>query len=109
MARAHHLNTHSRVDADGHRFFDATSPYLTWAVVAFFGVMMTFAARTPDDPSRSAGNQSQKTATAKRNMTVMIGAQSLRSCFEGVIQFSTMLNAFTARAIQSVQDGQPGQ
>lgn len=42
-------------------------------------------------------------------MIVMIGPHSLRSSFEGVIQFNTILNAFTARAIHIVQDGQFGQ
>jgi len=32
------------------RFFEATSPYLTWAVLASLGVMMTFTALTSDDP-----------------------------------------------------------
>ncbi|UWR09982.1 sulfite oxidase heme-binding subunit YedZ [Sulfitobacter mediterraneus] len=32
------------------RFFAATSPYLTWAVLASLGVMMTFTALTSDDP-----------------------------------------------------------
>ncbi len=32
------------------RFFAATSPYLTWAVLATLGVMMTFTALTSDDP-----------------------------------------------------------
>jgi len=32
------------------RFFAATSPYLTWAVLASLGVMMTFTALTSTDP-----------------------------------------------------------
>ncbi len=32
------------------RFFEATSPYFTWAVLASLGVMMTFTALTSDDP-----------------------------------------------------------
>jgi sulfoxide reductase heme-binding subunit YedZ len=32
------------------RFFAATSPYLTWAVLASLGIMMTFTALTSDDP-----------------------------------------------------------
>jgi sulfoxide reductase heme-binding subunit YedZ len=31
------------------RFFAATSPYLTWAVLASLGIMMTFTALTSDD------------------------------------------------------------
>lgn len=42
-------------------------------------------------------------------MTVMIGPQSRRSSFEGVIQFNTMLKAFTVTAIHIVQNGQFGQ
>ena len=50
MARAYNLNTHIRLDPDMQRFFEATSPYLTWAVLASLGVMMTFTALTSDDP-----------------------------------------------------------
>lgn len=32
------------------RFFAATSPYLTWALLASLGIMMTFTALTSDDP-----------------------------------------------------------
>ncbi|EDQ31971.1 putative membrane protein [Hoeflea phototrophica DFL-43] len=32
------------------RFFEATSPYFTWAVLASLGIMMTFTALTSDDP-----------------------------------------------------------
>ncbi len=32
------------------RFFSATSPYLTWAVLASLGIMMSFAALTSSDP-----------------------------------------------------------
>ena len=50
MARAYNLNTHISLDPDMQRFFEATSPYLTWAVLASLGVMMTFTALTSDDP-----------------------------------------------------------
>ena len=50
MARSYHPNTHINLDPDMQRFFEATSPYLTWAVLASLGVMMTFTALTSDDP-----------------------------------------------------------
>lgn len=39
--------------------------------------------------------------------TSMIGPQTMRSGFEGVIQFRTVLTPVTASATQPVQTGQP--
>jgi hypothetical protein len=50
MAWAYNLNIHISLGPDMQRFFEATSPYLTWAVLASLGVMMTFTALTSDDP-----------------------------------------------------------
>jgi sulfoxide reductase heme-binding subunit YedZ len=38
------------LDPEMKRFFEATSPYFTWAVLASLGIMMTFTALTSDDP-----------------------------------------------------------
>lgn len=50
MARTYNPNIHISLDPDMKRFFEATSPYFTWAVLASLGVMMTFTALTSDDP-----------------------------------------------------------
>lgn len=50
MARTYNLNIHISLGPDMQRFFAATSPYLTWAVLASLGIMMTFTALTSDDP-----------------------------------------------------------
>ena len=67
MARAYNLNIHISLGPDMQRFFEATSPYLTWAVLASLGVMMTFTALTSDAMGLHQHNGIEPTICRRRH------------------------------------------
>ena len=83
MARAYNLNTHISLDPDMQRFFEATSPYLTWAVLASLGVMMTFTALTSDDPQVFHQLVHPSGETSARLLIVLMMATPLAMLLKG--------------------------
>ena len=83
MARAYNLNIHISLDPDMQRFFEATSPYLTWAVLASLGVMMTFTALTSDDPQVFHQLVHPSGETSARLLIVLMMATPLAMLLKG--------------------------
>lgn len=83
MARTYNLNTHIGLDPDMQRFFEATSPYLTWAVLASLGVMMTFTALTSDDPQVFHQLVHPSGETSARLLIVLVMATPLAMLLKG--------------------------
>lgn len=65
------------------RFFEATSPYLTWAVLASLGVMMTFTALTSTDPKIFHQLVHPSGETSARLLIVLMMATPLAMLLKG--------------------------
>lgn len=83
MARTYNLNTHIGLDPDMQRFFEATSPYLTWAVLASLGLMMTLTALTSDDPQVFHQLVHPSGETSARLLIVLVMATPLAMLLKG--------------------------